>query len=62
MISFIEAGHNSKVNALVLAPIVFAGINYLFRDKLWLGISLALLGMCLEITANHVQISYYLFL
>ncbi|MBP7400743.1 MAG: hypothetical protein KA954_14220 [Chitinophagales bacterium] len=61
MISFIEAGHNSKVNALVLAPIVFAGINYLFRDKLWLGISLALLGMCLEITANHVQISYYLF-
>lgn len=61
LISFVEAGHNSKVNALVLAPMVFAGIHYLFKGKLWLGISLTLLGMCLEITANHVQISYYMF-
>lgn len=61
LISFIEAGHNSKVNAIALAPIVLAGINYLFRNKLWLGISLTLLGLCLEVTANHVQITYYLF-
>lgn len=61
LISFIEAGHNSKVNAIVLAPMILAGINYLFRGKWWLGVTLTLLGMCMEITANHVQIAYYLF-
>ncbi len=61
MISFIEAGHNTKVHALSVMPLVLAGVNYLFRGRMWLGFSLALLGMCLEIDANHVQITYYMF-
>ena len=42
-------------------PLVLAGVNYLFRGKTWLGFSVALLGMCLEIDANHIQITYYMY-
>jgi hypothetical protein len=61
MISFIEAGHNTKVHALAIMPLVLAGINYIFKGQLWLGFAIALLGMCLEIDANHIQITYYMF-
>ena len=61
MISFIEAGHNTKVHAFAIMPLVLAGVNYLFRGKTWLGFSVALLGMCLEIDANHIQITYYMY-
>ena len=61
-ITFIEAGHNTKVNALALMPLVLTGINYLLHKKYWLGGALTLFAMTLEITANHPQINYYMFL
>ena len=33
MISFIEAGHNTKVHAFAIMPLVLAGVNYLFRER-----------------------------
>lgn len=58
----LEAGHNSKANAIgYLAPLL-GGIVLLMRCKYWLGFTLATLFMALELNANHVQITYYGFL
>jgi len=58
----LEAGHNSKANAIgYLAP-TLGGLVLLFRGKNWLGFAVTLLFMALELNANHVQISYYGFM
>lgn len=58
----IEAGHNSKANAIgYLAPIL-GGIILLMRGRYWLGFAVSTLFMALELNANHVQISYYGFM
>lgn len=58
----IEAGHNSKANAIgYLAPLL-GGIILLMQGKKWLGFALTTLFMALELNANHVQISYYGFI
>ncbi|MBI3519593.1 MAG: YfhO family protein [Bacteroidetes bacterium] len=58
----IEAGHNSKANAIgYLAPLL-GGIILLMRGKYWLGFTVTTLFMAMELNANHVQISYYGFL
>lgn len=62
LITFIEAGHNTKVAALALMPLVFAGINYLMRGNLLLGATLSLFAISCQITANHPQITYYMLL
>jgi hypothetical protein len=56
----IEAGHNSKVRAMTLAPLVLAGMAYAFRGKWLWGLTLAALGTAMQIRAGHYQISYYL--
>ncbi|MGE0568118.1 MAG: hypothetical protein AB7O73_09230, partial [Bacteroidia bacterium] len=55
----IEAGHNSKANALGYLPPLIGGIILLFTDKKWLGLGLTTLFTAMELNANHVQISYY---
>lgn len=62
LITFIEAGHNTKVNALALMPLVFAGINYLFQGRTILGATVSLFALSCQITANHPQITYYMML
>jgi hypothetical protein len=58
----IEAGHNSKANAIgYLAP-TLGGIILLMRGKHWLGFAVTALFMAMELNANHVQISYYGFM
>lgn len=56
----IEAGHNSKVRAMVMAPMVIAGMRYAFNGRLLWGFALASLGAAMQIRAGHYQISYYL--
>jgi hypothetical protein len=56
------AGHNSKINALAYLPPLIGGIVLLFRGKLWLGFGVTALFLALELTANHVQITYYGFM
>ncbi len=62
LITFIEAGHNSKSDAVAWMPFVVAGLNHLFRGRWAPGLLLAGLGMVMEVTVNHLQITYYLFL
>lgn len=58
----LEAGHNSKANAMAYLPPLIGGIMLLLKGRYWLGSALSLLFMALELNANHVQISYYGFI
>jgi len=58
----IEAGHNSKANAIGYMAPVIAGIILTFNGRYWLGAALTTFFLALEINANHPQITYYLLL
>jgi len=55
----IEAGHNSKANALGYLPALIGGVILLFKGRYWLGLTVTALFTAMELNANHVQISYY---
>lgn len=56
-----EAGHNSKINAMSYVPAVLAGILVLYRGKYLLGGALTALFLALELNANHLQMTFYMF-
>jgi hypothetical protein len=55
----IGAGHLTKMIALCYAPPMVGGVWLAYRRNLWLGAALAGLFCALEISANHLQITYY---
>jgi hypothetical protein len=55
----LEAGHNSKANALGYLPALVGGILLLFRGRYWLGFGVTTLFTAMELNCNHVQITYY---
>jgi hypothetical protein len=58
----IAAGHNAKVHTIAyFAPLV-AGIILLYRQKYISGFILTTLFMGLQLQANHIQMTFYLFL
>lgn len=62
MIIILGVGHNAKAHAIAYMPVVLAGIILCFRNKYLSGFLLLALGMALEISANHFQMTYYLLL
>lgn len=59
---YVEAGHINKAYAIAyMAPIIGAVILCYRGSKFW-GPSLLALFLALEIRANHIQMTYYLFL
>ncbi|MFA5619250.1 MAG: YfhO family protein [Weeksellaceae bacterium] len=58
----IGAGHNAKVHAIAYFAPLTAGVILLYRGKFILGFLLTALFMGLELSANHPQMTYYLFL
>ena len=54
------AGHNTKVQAIALMPLVIAGVMMTYRGKWLSGGALTALALSLQIYANHLQITYYL--
>jgi len=56
----IMAGHNSKIHALALVPLVIAGIIMVLRGKYLTGGIVTAVSLGLQIYANHLQITYYL--
>jgi len=58
----IAAGHNAKVHTIAyFAPLV-AGVLLLYRKKYIAGFVLTTLFMGLQLQANHIQMTFYLFL
>lgn len=55
----IDAGHITKMWALVYAPPLIASVWYALRRDAWKGAALAALFGSLELGANHPQITYY---
>lgn len=58
----LEAGHNSKAHAMAYMAPVLAGVILTYRGKLLSGGALTALAVALQLTANHLQITYYLLL
>ncbi|MCB0515620.1 MAG: YfhO family protein [Chitinophagales bacterium] len=58
----VNAGHINKITALAYIPLFIAGLLLLVRKKYWSGITLTALAFCLEILANHYQMTLYLLL
>ena len=58
----LEAGHVSKLFALGYGAGLLAGVILALRGRYWVGAALTGLFMCMELGANHIQITYYLFL
>ena len=56
-----SAGHNWKFITLAYVPPTIAGIVLAYRGKLLWGGILTALFVALQITSNHVQMSYYFF-
>ncbi|MEL7401309.1 MAG: hypothetical protein AAFN68_12170, partial [Pseudomonadota bacterium] len=56
-----EAGHNSKINAMSYVPAVLAGMLLLYQGRFLLGAALTALFLALELNANHIQMTYYMF-
>lgn len=55
----IDAGHITKMWALVYAPPLVGAVWYALRKNMWVGAALAALFGSLELGANHPQITYY---
>ena len=60
LIIILGVGHNAKAHAIAYMPFVLAGILLVFQRKQLLGFIVASLAMSLEISAGHVQMTYYL--
>lgn len=58
-IIIIAAGHNTKTTAIAFLPLIFGGLYYAYRYNRLVGTTIYMLGLMLEITANHVQMAYY---
>lgn len=58
----IEAGHYSKVTAMAYMPVILAGIVYAYRKNILAGCALMALGLALNLTTRHVQITFYTFI
>lgn len=62
LIIILGVGHNAKALAIAYMPMVVAGVILVFRKKYLLGGLLTMVATALEINANHLQMTYYLFI
>lgn len=58
----LDAGHNAKIWAICLIPLILAGIHLTFSGKKILGLALFAFGLMLQLKFNHLQITYYMVL
>lgn len=57
-----EAGHSTKLHAMVYMAPILGGTYMTFRGKILLGGSIVAFCLAAQLGANHLQITYYTFL
>jgi hypothetical protein len=60
MIIGLGAGHNARIGATALVPLVMAGIHLTFTGKRIFGFGITALGLALHLRENHFQVTYYM--
>ena len=59
-ILYLVAGHNAKVHALSFIAPLIGSIIYAYRKNYLIGSALLSVFVCLQLSANHVQMTYYM--
>lgn len=59
-ILYLGAGHNAKIHAISFIPPIIGSIFYAYRKNFVIGAALLSLFVCLHLSANHFQMTYYL--
>ena len=59
-IILLSAGHSNQAFAIAFFAPILASIMLILRGKYWLGSSLLVLFLAMEVRANHIQMTYYL--
>ncbi|UCH15362.1 MAG: hypothetical protein JSV22_05190, partial [Bacteroidales bacterium] len=59
-ILYLATGHNAKVLAISFIPPLVGSIIYAYRKNFLIGGALLSIFTCLHLSANHVQMTYYL--
>ena len=59
MIIGILAGHNARIGAIALMPLIVAGVHLGLTKNMKLGFLLTMISLALQIRINHLQITYY---
>jgi hypothetical protein len=59
-ILYLATGHNAKVLAISYIPPLAGSIIYAYRKNFLVGGALLSIFTCLHLSANHIQITYYL--
>ncbi len=59
-ILYLAGGHNTKVHAIALLPAIIGSIVYAYRKNFRIGSLLLCIFICLHLSANHIQETYYL--
>jgi hypothetical protein len=60
LLIILGVGHNAKAHAIAYFPLVLAGILLVFQRKYILGFVITAIAMALELSASHIQMTYYL--
>lgn len=55
-------GHYTKLEAIMYLSLIIGGITLIFRDRLVLGFILFTAGLLFNLQANHLQMTYYIFI
>lgn len=59
-IIIIQAGHSAKSMASAYLPLLLGAFIYAYRYKSWFAIALSGVVMTVELSSNHVQVTYYM--
>lgn len=60
MIIGLGAGHNARIGATALVPLVMAGMHLAFSGKRILGFGVTAAALALHLRENHFQVTYYM--
>ena len=56
----LDAGHTSKLNTIMVSPLIISGMLLAFKKKWLLGLTVFAAGMSLNLYFKHPQMTYYL--